>query len=145
MFGIILYIAPNPNGVTTLLPNSGEVNMINFQNISHVLSKQSNPTSEKFKMLLDLMTKSNKCGGSSFTLDQLMKQKNNITSNECGATGSNDKNFNITDYIKLHIDERFQKMELHINQCLEDMEQRQNKKFEKILNIMQKINNKINE
>ncbi|KAI8123297.1 hypothetical protein FF38_11734 [Lucilia cuprina] len=135
IFGIMLHTAPNPNGITTSLPNTACINIENVQNMLQNSRKQPGPTSERCKQLLELMTKANQ--SNTLTLDQLMKQKMNIDQIK---TDKNSENDDILNQLKLHIDDRLQKMEQRINRYLEHMEERQMQKLDVILNTLQHTN-----
>ncbi|XP_065354254.1 uncharacterized protein LOC135948747 isoform X1 [Calliphora vicina] len=134
IFGIMLHNAPNPNGVTTLLPNTSCINIQNVQNILQNSTKPG-PTSEKCKQLLEIMTQSSQ--SNSMTLEQLMTQKMNIEHAKPDKKSTDEDIFN---QLKLHIDERFQQMEMRINRHMENMEQRQMQKLDNILNTLENIN-----
>lgn len=138
IFGIMLHTAPNPNGITTLLPNASRINMQNVQNILQNSSIQPGPNSEKCKQLLELMAKSNQ-SNNTLHLEQLMKQKLNLVDKEHEQNFSKSRDEYVINQLKLYIDERFTNMEQRINNRLEDMEKRQMQKLDNILNLLQTI------
>lgn len=134
----MLHTAPNPNGITTLLPNASRINMQNVQNILQNSSIQPGPNSEKCKQLLELMAKSNQ-SNNTLHLEQLMKQKLNLVDKEHEQNFSKSRDEYVINQLKLYIDERFTNMEQRINNRLEDMEKRQMQKLDNILNLLQTI------
>lgn len=132
----MLYTAPNPNGITTLLPNSSCINIQNVKNILQNSSKHPGPNFEKSKQLLELMNKKNQ-SNNTLHLEQIMKQKLNFVDKEQDQNPPKSTDEYISNQIKLYIDECFKKMEQRINNRLEEMENRQMQKLDSILNHLQ--------
>ncbi|KAM7359592.1 uncharacterized protein ACRADG_000261 isoform 2-T2 [Cochliomyia hominivorax] len=139
VFGLMLHVAPNPNGITTLLPNTSCINIRNIESVLQKSSKHTEHKSEKCKQLLELLGKRNQ--SNALALEQLMENKINITDKVQGFTFPTDLNEDCLNQLKLYIDERFNNMELRINKQLDDMEQRQMQKLDNILYLLQKTQN----
>lgn len=111
LFGVQIQTAPNPRGITTLIPNLNEE------------TSGEATTLEKSKRLLELLARSK-------TLKENTQQFENIN------IGESDKN---TMLIQDYIDQKLNEMEERINQRLNLMEERQmaclNRLLEKLENI----------
>lgn len=122
LFGIHLHIAPNPNGITTQVPNC-----INLENVRGLINETSSPASDKYKQLLKIMEKSTafaQCSASSTTF----------------ADQSNTKSQKV-EIIELrnYIDGKFLQIEERLTERMLLMEKRQNEKFECLLKLLEKL------
>ncbi|TMW51626.1 hypothetical protein DOY81_003276 [Sarcophaga bullata] len=124
IFGIILYIAPNPNGITTLLPNTNSyLNTANIQNKqlleviknTKILSNPTNSNSETFK------------GFKNLSIDDEKPSSTRQLTND------------VISQLKFYIDERFKEVEERLKRRLDIMEERQMHKLDDILARIQQF------
>lgn len=127
----MLYSLPNPNGITSQLSLGG---YLNDQNASQPRSIESK-VSEK-----SLTSSAHPIQHKPLTLDQNFKETLSI-SNDCEIVGTKRETIeNMFDNLKFYIDKRFEEFALHIDSKLAEIEERQNKKLDKLLHILE--NNK---
>lgn len=125
LFGILIQIAPNPNGITT----GTEINMENVQKMLNTGQKIS-PNAEKCMLFMQTakQMKGIENAQSPTTLLEQMKQA--LANREAPSS-------ELETALKTHIDNKFEqlerKMTIHLNMVLSE----QNEKLDKILQIME--------
>uniref|UniRef100_A0A1A9WTQ6 Uncharacterized protein n=1 Tax=Glossina brevipalpis TaxID=37001 RepID=A0A1A9WTQ6_9MUSC len=147
IFGIYIQIAPNPNGITSLMPNTiGKINVENVQNMLENSMQKTTPSAEKYKKFLEAIIKSGNStpAKGSALINQNFKALNQHDEAEAKLAQMNSNNdktggFDMTmTYLMERIDLRFKEFENVIQQRINDMEQRQSAKLDKILNLLEK-------
>ncbi|XP_018791395.1 PREDICTED: uncharacterized protein LOC108970451 [Bactrocera latifrons] len=130
IFGILIQMAPNPNGITT----GTEINMENVQKMLNTGQKIS-PNAEKCMLFMQTAKQMQSMGNvqSNSTLLEHMKQA--LANRETHSS-------ELEAALKTHIDNRFEQLERKITTHLNTLLSEQNEKLDKILQIME--NGKLN-
>uniref|UniRef100_A0A1I8Q7T6 Uncharacterized protein n=1 Tax=Stomoxys calcitrans TaxID=35570 RepID=A0A1I8Q7T6_STOCA len=126
IFGIQVQIAPNPNGITTLVSNC-----INYDNVQSILqsSNTGSLASEKCTQLLNIFAKS-KCP-SKFRSESSEKLK-----------AFDMKVVNEASSIQTYIDHRLNKMEERLNEHLTCIEKKQTEIVDCLIKLLEKLESK---
>uniref|UniRef100_A0A1B0AGQ1 Uncharacterized protein n=1 Tax=Glossina pallidipes TaxID=7398 RepID=A0A1B0AGQ1_GLOPL len=138
IFGICIQFAPNPNGITSL----NTVGRINVENVQSMLANSARKTTtapaEKYKKFLEAIIKS---GNSSAAKSSALHDESEGRLVETNL--NNDKiEFETIRYLMDHIDLRFKEFESVIQQRIDEIEQRQSAKLDRILNMLEKQQNR---
>lgn len=145
IFGICIQIAPNPNGITSLIPHT--VGRINVENVQSMLANSTRKTTvpaEKYKKFLEAIIKSGNSSAakSSAFVNHNFKALNQHDESEGRVAQTNLNNdkieFEMIRYLMDHIDLRFKEFENVIQQRVNEIEQRQSAKLDRILNMLEK-------
>uniref|UniRef100_A0A1A9V931 Uncharacterized protein n=1 Tax=Glossina austeni TaxID=7395 RepID=A0A1A9V931_GLOAU len=144
IFGICIQFAPNPNGITSLMPHSvGRINVENVQSMLANSARKTTAPAEKYKKFLETIIK---CGNSSAAESSAVNHNFKALNQHGESEGrlahtnlNNDKiQFEMIRYLMDHIDLRFKEFESVIQQRINEIEQRQSAKLDKILNMLEK-------
>uniref|UniRef100_A0A1B0G974 Uncharacterized protein n=1 Tax=Glossina morsitans morsitans TaxID=37546 RepID=A0A1B0G974_GLOMM len=145
IFGICIQIAPNPNGITSLIPHTvGRINVENVQSMLANSARKTTAPAEKYKKFLEAIIKSGNSSAakSSAFVNHNFKALNQHDESEGTVAQTNLNNdkieFEMTRYLMDHIDLRFKEFESVIQQRVNEIEQRQSAKLDRILNMLEK-------
>ncbi|XP_017483702.1 PREDICTED: uncharacterized protein LOC108372503 [Rhagoletis zephyria] len=148
IFGFLLQIAPNPNGITTGVD-------INFHNVQKMLSSQKiSPSAEKCMLFMKAANQmKGVAGGGQSSLALLEQMKTALAGKVQSAKGGEDySNINegnspnpahlplLDPVLKTHIDNKFDQLEHKITAHLDKALVDQNDKLDKILQILENRN-----
>lgn len=127
IFGVLIQIAPNPNGITT----GTEINMENVQKMLSNTGQKISPSAEKCMLFMQTAKQMKGIGGnaqSSTALLEHMKQA--LANREAPST-------ELEAALKTHIDNKFEQLERKITTHLNTVLSEQNEKLDKILQLME--------
>lgn len=138
IYGIQMNVAPNPDGISTLLQSN-----INLDNVKEMLNNSNqklSPSAEKCKMFLETYKKSIGSGMSGANVNMLEQfKKSMLLGGEMGAGAASvqiDKDPNTT-LLQNYIDARVQQAESRILERLDLFENAQNEKLNHILRLLE--------
>ncbi|XP_055903807.1 uncharacterized protein LOC129939716 [Eupeodes corollae] len=136
VYGIQLNVAPNPNGITTLLPN--RINLDNVKELLNNSNQKLSPSAEKCKSFLETYNNVMNSGGS----DLIAKFKNSMDlQNELKTIPALPlpltETINDNSHIISYIDKKVQESENRILKRLDEIEETQNLKLDRILKLLE--------
>ncbi|XP_053945172.1 uncharacterized protein LOC128854794 [Anastrepha ludens] len=150
IFGILLQIAPNPNGITT----GADINFLNVQKMLSNTGQNISPSAEKCMLVMQAANQIKGFAGtgqSSLSFFDQMKQTlaDRIHSATVKEDYSNKNTENMAEEsplpeletaLKTHIDHKFSELERKITAHLELVLSQQNDKLDKIMQILENRN-----
>ncbi|XP_055847311.1 uncharacterized protein LOC129913013 [Episyrphus balteatus] len=137
IYGIQLNVAPNPDGITTLLPN--RINLDNVKELLNNSNQKLSPSAEKCKTFLETYNNVMNSGGSDLIAEfkkgmQLQNEIQTMKPVEIEMTESLDS----SNIMKSYVDKKILESENRILKRLNEIEEAQSMKLDRILKLLEK-------
>lgn len=136
IYGIQLNVAPNPNGITTLLPN--RINLSNVKELLNNSNQKLSPSAEKCKNFLETYNNVMSSGGSDLVAE--FKNRMNLQNTSQIKFESANDSHDISQSIRSFMEKKIEESENRILKRLNEIEEVQNAKLDRIFKLLEQKN-----